>query len=113
MPDLELYKSWGQRTLEAITGRVRRLAAGAAGDPNAPVANGLFIFYMFFLLVALAITEEAIREWRHGAGEGSIFVDVLWHVAWATTSVLEVVLIVLVVIWGYRRFISGREERSN
>lgn len=110
MPSLESYKSLSQRTLETAARRVQRLAASAAGDPNAPIANGLFIFYLAIAFVALAIVVEAVREWHHGAGEGSIFVDVLWRVTWIASTVYEVVLIMLLAIWVYRRFQYRKKE---
>src|SRR5690242_10132420 len=98
------HKSFGQRTREAVAGRVQRLAASAAGDPNAPIANGLFILYLAVLFVVLVIVVEAFREWHHGSGEGSIVVDVLWRVTLVTSRVFEVILIVLLSIWVYHRF---------
>jgi len=112
LSDLESHKSFGERTLGAVTGKFQQLAASAAHDPNAPIANGWLIFYLALLVAVLVFVVGAVAEWHDGAGQGSIYVDVLWRVTWITFTVLKTTLIVLVVIWGYRRFISGREERS-
>ncbi len=101
----------GERTREATVRRVQRLAASAAGNPDAPIANGLFIFYLALMFVVLAIAVEAIDEWRHGSGEGSIAVDALWRVSLITSRVCQVALSVLLAIWGYRQFSRRKEER--
>jgi len=113
LSDLESHKSFGERTLGAVTGKLQQLAASAARDPNAPIANGWLIFYFSLIFAVLIFVVGGVREWHHGSGEGSFFVDVVWRVTWIIFSVLEVALIVLLAIWGYRRFISGREERSD
>jgi len=100
--------SFGQRVLGAATRKVQQVAASAARDPNAAIANGWLIFYFGLLVAMLVFVVGAVAEWHDGAGQGSIFVDIVWRVSWVGFQMLKTVLIVLLVIWGYRRFTKLR-----
>jgi uncharacterized membrane protein len=97
--------------VDAATGRVQQMAAGAARDPNAPIANGWLIFYLALVVAVLLIVASVIYAWHHGSGQGNVLVDVVWRITWVTFSVLKVTLIVLLVIWGARWF-GRRRERA-
>lgn len=103
-------KSLRQRTLGVAAGKIQQLAARAAADPNAPIANGWFVFYLALVVVVLGIVESVVYSWHHGSGHGNVFVDVLWHVTRVVDSVLQLALIVLLVIWGSRWFGRRREK---
>lgn len=81
-----------------------------ARDPDAPIANGWLIFYFALLVAVLIPVVGGIAEWHDGSGNGNAIVDVVWRVAWITFQILKTTLIVLLVIWGYRRFIKGNNE---
>ncbi len=106
-------RSFSAGTLGTATGKVREIAASAARDPNAPIANGWLIFYLALLVAVLVFVVGAIAEWHDGAGQGSVYVDALWRVTWVTFQILKTALIVLLVIWGYRWFNRRKEERSS
>lgn len=89
------------------------MAASAARNSDAPIANGWLIFYLFLVVAMLVFVVGAIAEWHDGAGKGSVYVDALWRVTWVTFQILKTALIVLLVIWGYRRFIRKEGEESD
>lgn len=103
-------RSLRQRTLGVVTGKIQQLAASAARDRNAPIANGWMIFYLALVVAVLVIVESVVFSWDHGSGHGNVFVDVLWHVTRVVGSVLKLALLVVLVMWGSRWFDMRREK---
>jgi hypothetical protein len=106
-------RSWGRRTLNAGGARAQRIAARIAGQPDAPIAIGLLIFYLAILLFALVLIVGALNNWHTGSGRGDVFVGILWHTVWIFFQVLKVTWIVLVIIWVSRWFSKRRAESSD
>lgn len=87
--------------------------ARIVGEPDAPIAHGLFIFYMAFVLILLVFGIGALQEWHTGSGKGSVFVDVLGHIVWIVFNVLAITWVVLLIIWISRWFGDrGAESRD-
>lgn len=106
----EILKGRARGVRVAAGKRGQRFAARIAGQPDAPIANGLLIFYLAILLIVLALVIGALDNWHTGSGKGSVFVGVLWHTVWTTFQVLKVTWIVLLIIWIWRWFNSRRVE---
>lgn len=110
---LEALRSWARDALNAGEKKAQRFAARVAGQPDAPIANGMLIFYLVFVLFVLVLAVGALQEWRNGAGKGSVFVNVLWHITSNTFDVLAITWIVLLIIWISRWFGNrGAESRD-
>jgi hypothetical protein len=93
--------------------KAQRFVARIVGEPDAPIAHGLLIFYMTFVLLVLALVVGALHNWRTGSGKGSVFVDVLSHITSDAFDVLAIAWIVLLVIWISRWFSGGRAESGD
>lgn len=107
----EARRSWARSVLISGEKKAQRFVARVVAQPDAPIAHGLFIFYLALLLLVLVPVVGALRNWRIGSGKGNVFVDVLSHVAWVSFNVLAVTWIVLLVIW-ISRWFSGRRSEN-
>jgi hypothetical protein len=107
----EALRNWLAGVRDGAAKRGQRFAARVAGQPDAPIANGLLIFYMAFVLFMLVLAVGALQEWHNGAGKGSVFVDVLGRIVWIVFNVLAVTWVVLLVIW-ISRWFNGRGAES-
>jgi hypothetical protein len=107
---LKALRSWARGALNAGENKTRRFAARVAGRPDAPIANGLLIFYMVFVLFLLALAVGALYDWRTGSGKGNVFVAVLSHIASDVFDLLAITWLVLLIIWISRWFSDRRAE---
>jgi hypothetical protein len=105
-------KSPVKRLLAESRQKARGLAASTARDPDAPIANGWLMFYFALVLTVLVFVVGAVDQWREGAGQGSAFGELIWHVTWITYSLLKAAFLILFGIWGYRRFQRWRQRHS-
>ena len=107
----EALRSWARNALNAGEKKAQRFVARIVGEPDAPIAHGLFIFYLTFVLFMLVIAVGALRDWRIGSGKGNVFVAVLGHIVWIGFNVLAVTWIVLLIIW-ISRWLGNRGAES-
>jgi hypothetical protein len=66
--------------------------------------NGGLAVWLSFVVVLLFLLVGFVSRWHHGAGDGRVEGDVLWHVVWITYQAVKVWLVTVVVILLYRRY---------
>jgi hypothetical protein len=80
---------FGSRNLKRLLSWIRSPSGGQA-------------VFLVFAVVILFLLVGAVNRWRHGDGEGSVAVDIIWRVVWITYTICQVWLIFVVVTLLYR-----------
>jgi hypothetical protein len=90
------------------------LAARVAGDFTARVLSmrGASIIWLVLVVLGMFLLVGLTSEWHHGAAQGSVLVDIVWHAVWVAYQILKTLLIVLLVVLAYRRFVEPRDRHQ-
>lgn len=71
--------------------------------------NGRLAWWLAGITAVLFLLVGVVNRWRHGGGEGSAAVSILWHTVWIAYQCFKIWLIVVIVVLLYRRFQGSSE----